>query len=213
VQVPPPFHPAVPSVPEVAAILAEKGLVLQRCGSPSVSAPCSPTMSPKPSLLSKKRSSSMSDDDDGAVSPARLDFDLELDEEDGDIDADADSDAYVSDASRNSKRRAVSGSMDSCDSEQSTESDGGLAFLSSESECMSEGSPAVSAACVSDFIFGDEGDDVLSLLAGGRAPPGSSLPMPDFELPVYLVEPATFVDDFNWFTATVTGRPASAALF
>ena len=28
--VPPPFHPAVPSVPEVAAILAEKGLTLQR---------------------------------------------------------------------------------------------------------------------------------------------------------------------------------------
>ena len=219
VAVPPPFHPAVPGVPEVAAILAEKGLVVVAPGAPS-SSPSSPTLTPTPtpsspevpavpspalSALSKKRTSSMSDDE-CSPSPSSV-FGVDLDDDD-----DVQSFASVG-SGRDSKRRTLDRhcSMDSVDSV--TEEYDALSFLTSESECTSgERSPAMTAACDSDDLFSDEGDDVLGLLTRGVDNCASALgAMTTLDMPVMpafldAVVASNFVDDFNWLTATASGR-------
>jgi hypothetical protein len=60
--VPPPFHPSVPSVPEVAAILAEKGIPLYQAGGAGAGGSGSSALAPL-SGTPKKRASSMSDED------------------------------------------------------------------------------------------------------------------------------------------------------
>ena len=226
VAVPPPFHPAVPGVPEVAAILAEKGLVVVRSGSgrggrvvaPVVkresslplAMPATQTRVTPVSTPCKKRCNSMSD---GSGS---------------DSDSGNDSDAYaVSEASRDSKRRmrcdsvgsdgsAGSGHVadDACSYGDAFDVEDPLDFnfmrVESEFALLGGGCDEASRALTGVAASSVAAVPVVAPSSRGHV---SVLGMADFELPTLQafleldVSDSTLVDDFAWFMASTVSSP------